>query len=210
MGLNPFFAAVATQLLLPDRQTLLDLFDHEPTRREGLVAVWGRSGDRNARLTDGNESHAMLQGDARFRPAPTRLVHDAGNLGERHVIVGGVLDAGDVVIVPHGAEKHARAAALGAVDLGEQRRDGYRASREVRHHPPESGGSSATSSPSLTRTSSFTWRRFSAASGRAGRLRARAPARPAQLLSCRGRGLPRTRTRSVRRTARRIAPSLEP
>src|SRR3989441_11679179 len=105
-------------------------------------------------------------------PAATWLLQHAGNLGERHVVVNGILDAGDVVIVPHCAEKHARAAALDAVHLGEQRIDGNRVSREVRHHPPASGGSSATSSPSLTRASSFTCRRFSAARGRAGRLRA--------------------------------------
>src|SRR5207237_10421563 len=39
---------------------------------------------------------------------------------------------------------------------------------EVSHHPPDNGGNNATSSPSFTRASSFTCRRFTAASGRGG------------------------------------------
>src|SRR5436190_2079459 len=131
-----------------------------------------RRDDRDARLAHRNEAETMLQDDAGRRKARLRLLEHPVDLGRCHLVVGGVLDRGHAVVVADGAEEDAGPAALGTLDLPEQRFDGDPGSRECIHHPPDNGGNNATSSPSLTRVSSFTCRRFSAASGRLGRLAA--------------------------------------
>src|SRR5437867_168793 len=151
---NTLLAAVPAQLLLPYRQTLLHFLDHVAARRKGFVAMRRGGSDRDARLAGGNDAEPVLEHDARLRPLCLRVAQNTFDLGDRHRLVGGVVDAGDVPVVPHGAEKHAGAPALGALDCGEQVVDIERVTREMNHHPPDSGGSSATSSPSVTDASS--------------------------------------------------------
>src|SRR6266404_9074740 len=162
MGLNPFLAAVVPKLLLPNRQPLLHLFDHVATCREGRVAMRRGGGDRDARLPDGNQPEAVLQHDARIGPPLVCLRQDALDLLDRHGLVRRVVDACDARVVPHCSQEDARAPPLRALDFREEVSDLDSMTGEV-HHPPDNGGSSATSSPSLTVASSFTWRWFNAA-----------------------------------------------
>src|SRR5437588_12169850 len=158
MDPNPGRATIPTKLLFPDRQTLLYRFDHVAARRECGFAMRRSGRDCDARLTHGNQTEAVLQHHARVRPPPLRFGQHLLDLGERHVIVSRILDPGDVIVAAHGAQKHTRAPTLRALYCTEQRFNRDRGASEVRHHPPESGGSSAMSSPSLTRASSFTCR----------------------------------------------------
>src|SRR5256712_10381078 len=128
--------------------------------------------DRNARFAQRNNPEPLLQRDSRLGPTFARFVEHPRDLCHRHFVVGRVFDAGDVTVIADGAQKDAGASALGALYHPQERFDGDRIARKRIHQPPESGGRSATSSPSFTRVSSFTWRRFNAASGRGGRLRA--------------------------------------
>src|SRR5882672_5985418 len=168
IGLNPFFTAVAPLLFLPDRQALLHLFDHVAAGREGFIRMRIRRGDSDAGLDHGNHTETVLEHHARPGPTLVRLRQDARDLLERHGLVGGIVDGGDIAVVAHGSQEYARPSPLRALDLGQEVGDVEGVAREMHHQPPASGGSSATSSPSVTGASSFTWRWFNAASGVAG------------------------------------------
>src|SRR5438105_3699824 len=122
-GIDPHFAAVGSQLLLPHGHAPLHLFDHVATRLERLRPVRRRRDNRDARLARGDPPQPVPHGDSGAGPALPDLRDDATQLPVDHLLVGGVLDRGHAVLlgaVAHGPEKHAGAAALWRGDLGEE------------------------------------------------------------------------------------------
>src|SRR5213083_1521573 len=163
--IDPRGGTVDAVLFLPDGQAPLHLFDAMTAGGERLGPVRCRSGNRDARLTRRYAPQAMSQGCSRGGPALLHLAENPLELGVRHRLVRRVLDRRHGALLPgaHGAEEHTRSPALRAAHLGQNvvERDGtvpevvhFRPSvrRSVRPttHPPATGGSSATSSPSCT------------------------------------------------------------
>jgi hypothetical protein len=105
------------QLFLPDREPLLDLLDHVATRGERLVAVRRGGNDTNARLAHRHQAEPMLQRHAGICPPRLGFVENSRYLGDRHVVVGGVVDAGNLIVAANGAEEGAGAAAFEALKL---------------------------------------------------------------------------------------------
>ena len=127
-----------------------------------------RRRDGDARLTHGNHTETVLEHHARSGPTLARLRQDALDLLDRHRLVRRIVDARDAGVVPYRSEEYARAAAFRALNFGQEVTDVEGVACEMHDQPPESGGSNATSSPSVTGASSFTWRWFNAANGVAG------------------------------------------
>src|SRR5438046_2044933 len=133
-GIDPHFTAVRAQLLLPHGHAPLHLFDHVATRFEGLRPMWRRRDDREARLAHRDPPQPVPQGDPRAGPALPDLHDDTTQLPLDHLVVSGVLDRSDAVLlraVADRAEKHAGAAALGRGDLGEQGVEGNGRAHQV-------------------------------------------------------------------------------
>src|SRR6185503_2330221 len=110
---------------------------------------------------------AMPEHHPRLGPLFPGLAQDPFDLLVGHRIVRGVVDRRDPIVAANGAQEYARAPSLLALHSSQEIVDVEGLPRQMRH-PPERGGNSATSSPSCTGAFSFTWRRFSAASGRGG------------------------------------------
>src|SRR5688572_23509578 len=156
MSLYPGGAPIAAELLLPNRQPFLHFFDHIAAGGEGLVPVRRRGGDRDAGLAGRDDAQAMLERDTSVGPAGERLTEYPLGLLHRHRLVGRVVDRGDVVIGAYGSQKHARPTPLRALHFSQEILHVEPVPGEMHHQPPESGGSNATSSPSVTIASSLT------------------------------------------------------
>src|SRR4029077_9971415 len=103
------------------------------------------------------------------RPAGRRLLEDVGNLQVGHRPVGAVLQSQHLpagVLGPHRADEIHHAAPLRTDYLVRHGAHIERSLLEVAHrHPPASGGSTATSSPSSSAVSSCAWTRLRATIG---------------------------------------------
>src|SRR5438094_10300548 len=135
-GIDPHFAAVGSQLLLPHGHAPLHLFDHVATRLERVRPVRRRSDDRDARLAHWDQPQPVPHRDPGSRPALPDLRDDTTQLSLDHLLVGGALARGHAVLiraVAHGPEKHARAAALGRRDGGKQLVENDGGAGEVAH-----------------------------------------------------------------------------
>src|SRR5438094_5829928 len=89
LPLDPDLAAFP-DLLLPDRNGLLEGVDGEAAGLEGCGAVGAGDGDQDARLPNLEPADAVADGDAAL-PAADRLLRDLTHLPLRHRPVGVVL-----------------------------------------------------------------------------------------------------------------------
>src|SRR6188508_2903371 len=80
LRVDPLGPAVEVVLPLPDRQALLELFDHVSRRFIGLATMRMRDRDCNAGLTQVQRTDAMLDHDVACVPALRGLEHDPGEL----------------------------------------------------------------------------------------------------------------------------------
>src|SRR5258708_7090326 len=125
--------------LLPDRHDFLETVDGVVTSLEGGAAM--AAGDRNddASLTDGHDADAVYDRDAFERPALSRRRADLAHLGERHLRIGFVLEAGHaaaVVVVARGPDEGHDGAGRGAGDSRGNRRRVNRMINDLVHVPP--------------------------------------------------------------------------
>src|SRR5438046_4918754 len=97
-GIDPHFAAIRAQLLLPHGHAPLHLFNNVATRLERLGPVRRRRDDRDARLARRDPPQPVSHRDPGSGPALPDLRDDATQLPLDHLFVGGVLDRGDALL----------------------------------------------------------------------------------------------------------------
>jgi hypothetical protein len=122
-SLDPVRAA-GRELLLPDRDGLLQRVDRETAGLERLGAVRRGGRDHHRGLADREPAHAVRERELHLRPARRDGVADLAHLLLRHGRVGLVLEVVDLRaarLVAHHAGERDHAAHLGTRDLGEQR-----------------------------------------------------------------------------------------
>src|SRR5207245_9490194 len=113
-GVDPDLGAVDAQLLLPNGNAPLYLFDHEAAGVEGLRPMRRRGGDANARLARRDRAEPVTHGDARLRPARAGIREQVTDFRVHNLLVGRILDGRHAAFlrsVAHRAENDARAAA---------------------------------------------------------------------------------------------------
>jgi hypothetical protein len=87
------------QLLLPDRNVVLQLFDPFPARVECLRTMSGRDGDDHARLADADVTDTVEQGHLPDGPAGAEIVGDLMEPVDRDLVPRFVREAGHDVAV---------------------------------------------------------------------------------------------------------------
>src|SRR5689334_5469855 len=139
-------------LALPNRNALLELFDHVARRLERAAAMRMADGDRNTALADCERAEPMLYRDVARVSQGRGLFQNRGELTFCHRPIGSVLDTGDVAslvqVAHHPEEEHGsavRAPAHPVEDRGHI--DWPIDDRGIHRHPPATGGIRATSSP---------------------------------------------------------------
>src|SRR5687768_4897860 len=147
---DPFSLTVLVMLELPDRNAAFQLFDDEPLRVERRSAMRVCRDDRDAHLAQPKCSKSVLDDQPSDAKPVLGLVCDCGHLTFRHRPVCGVLDSGhrtSVIHVAHTTKEHGDCATRVSACFVDERGniDGL-IDNACAHHPPATGGMTATSS----------------------------------------------------------------
>src|SRR5208283_5699661 len=92
LAADPYLAALE-MLFFPYRYNCFQPINREPARLERLSAMRRRDRDRHRSLADFDDAGAMRDRDARVFPSRTRRDRQLAHLGQRHRLVGFVLEA---------------------------------------------------------------------------------------------------------------------
>ncbi len=137
---------------LPDRRLGLDTVDQRAGGVERLAAVRRGGGHDHARLRQRHGAEAVLQGDRAAAVGGCHFLADRAQLGLRHLDVGLVVELGH--LAGDALEQHDGAGRWIADGVGQTRRgragSAVTRTRRTTSAPPLTGGTSATSSASLT------------------------------------------------------------
>src|ERR1700689_680580 len=112
LAADPNLAAFE-MFLLPDGYDFLQAVDRESAGLEGFCAMWCRDCYRDRGFADFDDADAMCDRDARDFPSRARFDCELAHLGQRHRLVGFVLEAkhgaAGVVAASRAGERHDRA-----------------------------------------------------------------------------------------------------
>src|SRR5208283_1475195 len=109
LAADPYLAALE-MLFFPYRYNCFQPINREPARLERLSAMRRRDRDRHRSLADFDDAGAMRDRDARDFPSRARRDRELAHLGQRHRLVGFVLeanyDAARVIAASRAGERH--------------------------------------------------------------------------------------------------------